>query len=56
MTLAAEHGLNQYLFEAEEALLQLDTPTPPRRVSAEVSLDVKEVASALRELRQQVGV
>lgn len=55
MALAGEHGLNQFLFEAEEALLQLDTPTLPRRVSAEVSLDVEEVAHAIRELRESVG-
>jgi tetratricopeptide (TPR) repeat protein len=56
MAMAGEHGLNQFLFEAEEALLQLETPTPPRRVQGEISLDVEEVASAIRELRESVGV
>ena len=56
MALASRHGLNQYLFEAEEALLQLDAPVPPARVSAEPSLDLQEVASAIRDLRESVGV
>jgi tetratricopeptide (TPR) repeat protein len=56
MAMATEHGLNQYLFEAEEALYQIDTPMPRRRVAEEVSLDVDEVASAIRELRVSVGV
>lgn len=55
MLSAGEHGLNQYFFEAEEALLQLEATTPPRRVSAEASLDVQEVALAIRELRESVG-
>lgn len=56
MAMAAEHGLSQFLFEAEEALLQLETPTPPRRVHKELALDVEEVATAIRELRESVGV
>jgi tetratricopeptide (TPR) repeat protein len=56
MALAEQHGLNQYLFEAEEALLQLDAPTPPHRVSATISLDVEEVACALRELRESATI
>jgi tetratricopeptide (TPR) repeat protein len=55
MKLAEKHGLNQYLFEAEEALLQLET-VPPRRVPAEASLDLNEVAQAIRDLRQTVEV
>jgi tetratricopeptide (TPR) repeat protein len=55
VAMAGEHGLNQFLFEAEEALFQLDSPTPPPRAE-EVSLDVSEVARALRELRDSVGV
>jgi tetratricopeptide (TPR) repeat protein len=55
MAMAGEHGLNQFLFEAEEALLQLETPTPPRRVQVELSLGVEEVANAIRELRESVG-
>ena len=55
MALAGEHGLNQFLFEAEEALFQLDTAKPPRRVAGGISLDVDEVASAIRELRESVG-
>jgi tetratricopeptide (TPR) repeat protein len=56
MAMAGEHGLNQFLFEAEEALFELETPKPPRRVAGELSLDVDEVASAIRELRESVGV
>ena len=56
MSMAEEHGFNQYLFEAEEALYQLQAPPPPLRVPAELSLDVEEVASALRELRELAGV
>jgi tetratricopeptide (TPR) repeat protein len=56
MALAGDHGLNQFLFEAEEALFQLDTPKTPRRAAVNVSLDVDEVASAIRELRESVGV
>jgi tetratricopeptide (TPR) repeat protein len=55
IALAGEHGFNQYLFEAEEALLQLEAEVPPRRISAEMSLDVKEVALAIRDLRETVG-
>ena len=56
MSSAREHGFNQYLFEAEEALLQLDSVAPPRRVAKDVSLDVEEVAHAIREIRESVGV
>jgi tetratricopeptide (TPR) repeat protein len=56
MALAGQHEINQFLFEAEEALYQLENQTPPRRVQSEVPLDVSEVASAIRELRESVGV
>lgn len=56
MAMASEHGLNQFLFEAEEALFQLDSPRPVRRVAEEVSLDVNEVASAIKELRESAGI
>jgi tetratricopeptide (TPR) repeat protein len=55
IAMAGEHGFNQFLFEAEEALLQLEAPQPARRASAEMSLDVKEVAAALKDLRETVG-
>jgi tetratricopeptide (TPR) repeat protein len=55
--LASEHGLNQYVFEAEEALSELEANTPPLMMSApSVSLDVQEVAHAIRELREAVEV
>jgi len=56
MVLAGEHGLNQFLFEAEEVLFQLDTPKLPRRVTAKPGLDVDEVAGAIRQMRESVGV
>jgi tetratricopeptide (TPR) repeat protein len=55
LAFASEHGLNQYLFEAEEALLQLDIVTPPH-ASKEISLDTQEVADAIRELRETADV
>lgn len=54
--MAAEHGFNQFLFDAEEALEQLDTVKPPRRTPTSISLDVQEVAQAIRELRETAGV
>jgi tetratricopeptide (TPR) repeat protein len=56
MTMAEEHGLNQFVFEAEEALLSLETPTPSPRAPAELSLDLEEVAMAIKDLRQSAGV
>jgi tetratricopeptide (TPR) repeat protein len=54
MAMAEEHRLNQYLFEAEEALRELEAAPPPR-VPGEASLDLQEVAAAIRELRESVG-
>lgn len=56
LALASQYGLNQYVFDAEEALGMLETTSPPRRPTAEVSLDVREVAMAIRELRVTAGV
>jgi tetratricopeptide (TPR) repeat protein len=56
VAMAGEHGINQFLFDAEEALLTLDTPTPPRQAQKIMSLELEEVASAIRELRESVGV
>ena len=56
MTLAGSYGFSQYLFEAEEALLQLDVVVPSRRETTDISLDTREVADALRDLRDSVGV
>jgi tetratricopeptide (TPR) repeat protein len=56
LDMATAHGFNQYLFDAEEALLQLERPTPLRRDVATISLDTEEVANAIRELRESVGV
>lgn len=55
MALAGEHDFHQFLFEAEEALLGIHTPTPPREAPSELSLDVQQVAGAIREMRQSVA-
>jgi tetratricopeptide (TPR) repeat protein len=56
LTMATSHGFNQYLFEAEEALLQLERPTPRTVRVQDISLDTEEVANAIRELREAAGV
>jgi tetratricopeptide (TPR) repeat protein len=56
LALATEHGLSQYLFEAEEALFQLETSSPAQPLQPKLSLEVEEVANAIRELRESVGV
>jgi tetratricopeptide (TPR) repeat protein len=53
---STQHGLNQFLFEAEESLNNIETPRPPRRAAALISLEVDEVANAVRELRESIGV
>jgi tetratricopeptide (TPR) repeat protein len=50
--LAGEHGFNQYLFEAEQALMELKSPLPPARHRATLSLDTEEVAMAIQQLRE----
>ena len=54
--MAGEHGFNQFVFDAEEALNQVDTATPPRRTPTSIPLDVQEVANAIKELRETAGV
>lgn len=56
LALATQYGFNQYLFEAEEALLQATKDAPPRISTVELSLDTEEVAQAIKELRQSAGV
>jgi len=56
VAMAGEHGLNQFLFEAEEALYQLETHTPPRSVQRDMPHDIEEVARAMRDLRESAGV
>lgn len=56
LDLAVAHGFNQYLFEAEEALLRLDAPPAERRAATHISLETAEVAEAIRELREAAGV
>jgi hypothetical protein len=54
--LAGEYGFNQYLFEAEEALLRLDVAPQIRQAPSDISLDLKEVAGAIRDMREAAGV
>jgi tetratricopeptide (TPR) repeat protein len=54
--MAGEHGFNQFVFDAEEALEQLDAVTPPRRTRTSIPLDVQEVAQAIKGLRETAGV
>jgi tetratricopeptide (TPR) repeat protein len=56
LAMAEEHDLSQYVFEAEDALRELNKPTPPPKESAVVPLDLEEVADAIRELRETAGV
>lgn len=56
IALAEEHGINEYLFEAEEALSKLNAPASSRTSPRELPLDLEEVASAIRELREAAGV
>jgi tetratricopeptide (TPR) repeat protein len=55
--LATEHSQNQYIFEAEESLLELNQPPrATRNPPASLSLEVSEVAEAIKGLRLDVGV
>ena len=56
LTMATNLGFNQYVFEAEEALLQLNKATPLPTGTPALSLDTEEVALAIRDLRESVGV
>jgi tetratricopeptide (TPR) repeat protein len=58
LALAAEHGFNQFIFRAEAAidgLATVQTASPPAPSSATISLDVEEVANALRQMRETAG-
>lgn len=54
VVMAEEHRLNQFLIEAEKALQPLDEPKPPQRVP-QMSLDVEEVADAIKAMRESVA-
>lgn len=56
VTSAAEHGFYKYLFEAEEALRQLDALTPLPQQATTFTLSTEEVAKELRSLRESVVV
>lgn len=56
LSLAGEHGLNQFLFDAEEALLGMKTQPRLREAPAPLAPDVEEVATAIRQLRESVEV
>jgi tetratricopeptide (TPR) repeat protein len=53
--LAGKHELNQFLFEAEEALLELDAFAPPPQPSP-IGLDTEEIAQAIHRLRLATAV
>jgi len=56
IALAEEHRIHHYLFDAEEALLQLEVPATKRSAPSNLSLDVDEVADAIRGMRETAGV
>jgi len=54
--LAGEHSLNELLFAAYDALEKVKTPAPVPVVERPMSLEVEEVAQAILEMRELVGV
>lgn len=56
VALAEQHQINQLLFDADAALRGIDTQRPSREVEVSASLDVAEVADAIRQLREAAGV
>ena len=57
LALATEHGFNQYLFDAEEALLDMTRrPRTNAPNTPALELDLQKIASELREMRESVGV
>ena len=54
--LAASYGFSQYLFEAEEALMQLDDVAETRRERETTSLSTREIAYAIKQMRESVAV
>jgi tetratricopeptide (TPR) repeat protein len=56
ISMASEHRLSQLLIEAEQGLSNVDTKSPLPRNAPAPTPDIEEVATALRELRESVGV
>jgi tetratricopeptide (TPR) repeat protein len=56
IALAGEHSFSQTLFEAEEALFNLEAPVSQPQTPSIVPLDVEDVAAAIRQLKESVGV
>lgn len=56
IALAGKHGFNQYLFEAEEALDNLERPVTAQRTHSDLSLQVQEVVGAIEKLKKLAGV
>jgi tetratricopeptide (TPR) repeat protein len=54
-TLAAEHGLNRLHFIAQDLLASVEAAPPPPKVTADIPLDVQEVARAIRGLRETMS-
>jgi tetratricopeptide (TPR) repeat protein len=55
LAIAEERGYHRYVFEAEDALQHLEMERPPRRMPEPLSLDTREVASAIQRLREVAG-
>ena len=55
-SLAATHGFHQYSFEAEEAMQSLDRSGVSTGEIRDVSLDLEEVANAIRAMKELAGV
>lgn len=56
ITMAEEHGFNQYLYAAEKALSDLDAPSATPKGTAAITLDTEEIAKAIQGLREMAGV
>lgn len=54
-TVALEHSLNLVYFKAEELFVEIEKAAPPPRESSPVPLDLEEVASAIRGLRDAIA-
>jgi hypothetical protein len=55
LALAGEHGFNELAFDAQAGIEKLGSPTPAPEVTRPMSLDVEEVAEAIREMRELAG-
>lgn len=56
LALATEYGLSELVFDAERVLESLEEDAPRPSVAREASLQVEEVARAIREMRELTSV